>query len=115
LRASRLERVKTFSIIIPDNPPKPEVPAAFTVTFTKSSKHLSAKDEWLLTRLAHKLHNGASITLTYFSKHQSALAKTRALAVEEFLKSRHLDPPHFTLKKVASKSSNSVKATPTKN
>ena len=45
LRASRLERVKTFSIIIPDNPPKPEVPAAFTVTFTKSSKHLSAKDE----------------------------------------------------------------------
>jgi hypothetical protein len=61
------------------------------------------------------LHNGASITLTYFSKHQSALAKTRALAVEKFLKSRHLDPPHFTLKKVASKSSNSVKATPTKN
>jgi hypothetical protein len=102
-------------IIVPVNPPQPGVPAAFTVTFTKSSKHLSAKDERLLARLAHQLQNGASITLTYFSKHQSALAKTRALAVEKFLKSRHLDPLHFTLKKVASKSSNSVKVTPTKN
>ncbi len=101
-------------IIIPVNPPK-GVPAAFMVTFEKNSKRLTAKDERNLARLAHQLQDGAMITLTYYTRHQSALAKARALVVEKFLKSRHLDPLHFTLRKVTSTSSNAVRVTPTKN
>jgi hypothetical protein len=102
-------------VIIVVNPPKPGVPGAFMVTFTKNSKHLSAKDERELTRLARRLVDGAAITLTYYSRHRSVLARDRAIVVEKFLKGRHADPLHFTLKEVTSKSTNTVKVTPTKN
>jgi outer membrane protein OmpA-like peptidoglycan-associated protein len=58
------------------------------VTFAAPSATLSASAKSQLTALAKKLVNGAVVTIYGYAKHSFSLSQRRALAVEQYLKSK---------------------------
>jgi hypothetical protein len=104
-------------IVVPSKPPKtaPAIPHALTVTFSKSSVGLQANYKKALNALAKKLVNGAAVTITYYTKSQSALATSRAKTTVKFLRSHTLYTVTFNMHQVKKKAPQKVIVTPTRN
>ena len=64
----------------------PAVPSRLTTTFVRNKSTLSAGAKSALRVLAKKLRPGATVTITGYAKSSSSLARRRAVAVANYLK-----------------------------
>jgi hypothetical protein len=73
-----------------------QLPIPREVTYAANERSLSAKDKAILKALAAKLATGATISVTGYAFHNSTLARERAIAVANYLKS--IDELRVTVK-----------------
>jgi len=117
--ASSTATTVTFigAVVPPSKPPKiaPAIPHALTVKFTKTSVGLTANYKRALNVLAKKLVGGAAVTVTCYTKTQSALAKARAKLTVKFLRSRARFAIAINMHQVKKKAPQKVVVIPTRN
>jgi outer membrane protein OmpA-like peptidoglycan-associated protein len=88
----------------------PARPRTLTVEFKVGSAALTSAARSELATLAKELVKGATITVTGYAKGNAALARSRATAVANLLKSK----AHATIKTVTTSSANSTTVVTTK-